>query len=109
LKDVQSTRLWVNDDVFNESDDFHVNKKLVNTKDGSALYPETYSINAPAGVGDGYTASEIGFRLFLWWQVFFTDGTEETYLAIVHLKGDPCEEHRLVYSRGGTTYVDPNA
>jgi hypothetical protein len=27
------------------------------------------------------------------WQVFFTDGTDPTYLAIVHLQGDPCEEH----------------
>jgi hypothetical protein len=24
---------------------------------------------------------------------FLKDGTEQTYLAIVHLQGDPCEEH----------------
>ncbi len=50
------------------------------------------TINAPGGVGDRFTASEVGFKIFLWWQVSFTDGTEQTYLAIVHLKGDPCQE-----------------
>ncbi|HYY67353.1 MAG TPA: hypothetical protein VE572_03290 [Nitrososphaeraceae archaeon] len=70
---------------------------------------ETY-LNAVAGaVGDGYTASDVGFKIFLWWRAFFTHGAEQTYLAIVHLKGDPCQEHEWVYSRGGTTYVDPNA
>jgi hypothetical protein len=44
----------------------------------------------------------------LWWQVFFKDGTEQTYLAIVHLKGDPCQEHGWIYSSSGTTCVDPN-
>jgi hypothetical protein len=38
-------------------------------------------------------ASEVGFKIFLWWQVFFTDGTDQTYLAIAHLQGNQCEEH----------------
>ena len=52
-------------------------------------------------MGDGFTASDVGFKIPLLWTVSFTDGTEQTYLAIVHLKGDPCEEHGWVYSRGG--------
>jgi hypothetical protein len=73
------------------------------------LYLETYLNTVPGGVGDGYSGSEVGSKIFLRWQVFFTDGTEQTYLAIVHLKGDPCEEHGWVPSRSGTTCVDPNA
>jgi hypothetical protein len=33
---------------------------------------------------------------------------DKTFLAIVHLQGDPGEEHGRVYSRSGTTCVDPN-
>ena len=47
----------------------------------------------PDALGEGFTASGAGFKIFLWQQVSFTDGTEQTYLAIVHLQGDPCEEH----------------
>jgi hypothetical protein len=108
FKDVQSARLWVNDDEANAQDDFHVRQQLVNARDAKYWYLEVHTINAPGGVGDGYTASEVGFKIFLWWQVSFTDGTEQTYLAIVHLKGDPCREHGWVYSRSGTTCVDPN-
>src|SRR5215207_3508119 len=108
FKDVQSARLWVNDDEANAQDDFHVRKELVNVRDTRYWYLETHTINAPGGVGDGYTASEVGFKIFLWWQVLFMDGTEQTYLAIVHLQGDPCEEHGWVYSRSGTTCVDHN-
>jgi hypothetical protein len=108
FKDVQSARLWVNDDEANAQDDFHVRQQLVNARDARYWYLQVHAINAPGGVGDGYTASEVGFKIFLWWQVSFTDGTEQTYLAIVHLKGDPCREHGWVYSRSGTTCVDPN-
>jgi hypothetical protein len=109
FKDVQSTRLYVNDDVFNENDYLVTDIDRINTRDTRYFYLETYLNTAPGHVGDGYTASDVGFKIFLWWQVFFTDGTEQTYLAIVHLKGDPCQEHGWVYSRGGTTCVDPNA
>ncbi len=61
--------------------------------DEESLYIETHVIDAPDEVGDGFTASEEGFEIFMWWTVSFTDGTDQTYLAIVHLKGDPCEEH----------------
>lgn len=94
------------DEVYN--DDFHIRQELVNTRDTRFLYLLTYAINAPNGVSDGFTASDAGFKIFLFWTLLFTDGTEQTYLAIVHLKGDPCEEHGWVYSRGGTTCVDPN-
>lgn len=90
---MQSTRLYIYDDVANSQDDFHLLGELVNVRDMRFLYSETYVINGPSGAGDGYTASEIGFKIFLWWQVFFTDGTEQTYLAIVHLRGDSCEGH----------------
>lgn len=107
FKDVQSAELTVcGDEVCN--DDFHVRQELVNTRDTRFLYQQTYAINAPNGVGDGFTASDVGFKIFLLWTVSFTDGTEQTYLAIVHLQGDPCEEHGWDYSRGGTTCVDPN-
>jgi hypothetical protein len=109
FKDVQSTRLHVNDDVFNENDYLVTDIDRINTRDTRYFYLETYVNTAPGHVGDGYTASDVGFKIFLWWQVFFTDGTEQTYLAIVHLKGDPCQEHGWIYSRGGTTCVDPNA
>jgi hypothetical protein len=109
FKDVRSVSLSVNDDVFNENDDFHTDIDRINIRDTRYFYLETYLNTVPSGVGDGYTASDVGFKVFLWWQVFFTDGTDQTYLAIVHLKGEPCQEHGWVYSRGGTTCVDPNA
>jgi hypothetical protein len=108
FKDVQSAELTVCSDENCATDDFHVRQELVNTRDTRFLYQQTYAINAPNGVGDGFTASDVGFKIFLLWTVSFTDGTEQTYLAIVHLQGDPCEEHGWDYSRGGTTCVDPN-
>jgi hypothetical protein len=103
----QSASLMVcGDEVCN--DDFHIRQELVNTRDARLLYIQTHVINAPNAVDDGFTASDVGFKMPLLWTVSFTDGTEQTYLAIVRLKGDSCEEHRWVYSRGGTTCVDPN-
>ncbi len=91
------------------NDDFHVRQELANTRDIRFLYLQTHAINAPNGVGEGFTASDVGVKIFLFWTVGFADGTEKTYLEIVHLKGDPCEEHGWVYPRSGTTCVDPNA
>ena len=113
FKDVQSATLYVNDDVYNEIDYLQTDIEHVNVRDTRLLYIETYLNAVPGGgdpdaLGDGYTASDVGFRIFLWWHVSFTDGTDQTYLAIVHLKGDPCEEHGWVYSRSGTTCVDPD-
>lgn len=112
-KEVQSARLHVNDDIFNENDYLQTDIERVNVRDTRLLYLETYLNAVPGGgdpdaLGDGYTASEVGFKIFLWWQVFFTDGTDQTYLAIVHLQGDECEEHGWTYSRSGTTCVDPD-
>jgi hypothetical protein len=73
---------------------------MVNVIDGRFSYTQTYFNGVPLGLGDGYTASEKGFKIFLWWEVHFRDGADQTYLAIVHLKGGPCEEHGWVYSRG---------
>jgi hypothetical protein len=109
FKDVQSVRLHVNDDVFNENDYLQTDIDRTNTRDTRYYYLETYLNTVPGAVGDGYTASDVGFKIFLWWDVRFTDGTDQTYLAIVHLKGDPCQEHGWVSSRSGTTCVDPNA
>ena len=109
FKDAQSARLTVCSDEQCTNDDFHIHKEVVNVRDARYSYLETHIIDNPGGVGDGFTASDIGFKIFMWWDVGFTDGTEQTYLAIVHLKGDPCEEHGWVYSRSGTTCVDPNA
>jgi hypothetical protein len=107
FKDVQTSSLVVcGDEVCN--DDFHIRQELVNTRDTRFLYSQTYAINAPNGVGDGFTPSDVGFKVFLIWTVGFADETEQTYLAIVHLKGDSCEDHGWVYSRSGTTCVDPN-
>ncbi len=107
FKDAQTASLMVcGDEACN--DDFHIRQELVNTRDIRFLYQQTYAINASGGVGDGFTASDVGFKIFLLWTMGFADGTEQTYLAIVHLKGDPCEEHGWVYSRGGTTCIDPN-
>ena len=98
----QSASLMVcGDEVYN--DDFHIRQELVNTRDTRFLYQQTYAINAPGAVGDGFTASDIGFKIFLLWTVSFTDGTDQTYLAIVHLKGDPCEEHGWGYHQNTNT------
>jgi hypothetical protein len=98
LKDVESAQLYVNDDVLNQNDYLQTDIELVDEGDTTYLYFETYLNDVPGGgdpdaLGDGYTANENGFEIFLWWQVSFTDGTEQTYLAIVHLQGDECEEH----------------
>jgi hypothetical protein len=107
FKDVQSASLLVcGDTVCN--DDFHIRQELVNTREPRVGYIQTHVIDAPGAIGDGFTASDVGFKIFLFWQVSFTDGTDQTYLAIVHLKGDPCEEHGWAYGRGGTTCFDPN-
>jgi hypothetical protein len=109
FKDVQSAELSVNDDVFNENDYLATDIELVNVRDTRLWYLETYLNSVPGGVGDGYTASDIGFKIFLWWQVFFTDGTDQTYLAILHLKGDPCEKHGWEYFEvNPDKCVDPN-
>ena len=68
------------------NDDFHIRQELVNTRDARLLYIQTHVINAPNAVGDGFTASDVGFKMPLLWTVSFTDGTEQTYLAIVRLK-----------------------
>ena len=101
FKNVESADFVVcGDTVCN--DDFHISQELVNARDTRIAYLETHVIDAPGGghpdaLGDGFTASEVGFKIFLFWTVSFTDGTEQTYLAIVHLKGDPCEEHGWDY------------
>jgi hypothetical protein len=88
-------------------DDFHIRQELVNTRDTRFLFQQTYVIDAPNAMGDGFTASDVGFKIFLFWTVSFTDGTEQTYLAIVHLKRDPCEEHGWDYHQNtDTTCVD---
>jgi hypothetical protein len=106
FKDLESAELMVcGDEVCN--DDFHIRQELVNTRDARLLYLQTHVIDAPNAVGDGFTASEVGFKIFLFWTVSFTDGTDQTYLAIVHLKGDPCEEHGWDYHQNtDTTCVD---
>ena len=75
------------------NDDFHIRQEMVNTRDSRFLFQQTYAINATNDVGNGFTASDVGFKIFLLWTVSFTDGTDQSYLAIVHLKGDSCEEH----------------
>ncbi|MDQ3853187.1 MAG: hypothetical protein M3299_10175 [Thermoproteota archaeon] len=103
FKDAQRATLTVCSDEECTNDDFHIDKELVNARDTRYWYLETHIIDAPGGghpdaLGDGFTASEVGFKIFMWWDVGFTDGTEQTYLAIVHLRGDPCEEHGWDYS-----------
>jgi hypothetical protein len=98
LKDVESAQLYVNDDVLNQNDYLQTDIELVDRSDIRYLYSETYLNDVPGGgdpdaLGDGYTANENGFEIFLWWVAEFTDGTDQTYLAIVHLQGDECEEH----------------
>jgi hypothetical protein len=104
FKYVESAGLWVNDDIYNENDYLHTHIDLENVRDARFSYIETYLNGVPHGLGDGYTANEQGFKIFLWWQVLFTDGTEQTYVAILHLKGDPCEKHG--WYRQGTRCFD---
>jgi hypothetical protein len=51
------------DEVCN--DDFHIRQELVNTRDTRLLYLQTYAINARNAAGDGFTASDVGFKIFL--------------------------------------------
>ncbi len=93
LKNVESADLTVCYDEDCANDDFWISRELVDVNDEKYLYIETHVIDAPDEVGDGFTANENGFEIFMWWTVSFTDGTDQTYLAIVHLEGDECEEH----------------
>lgn len=95
---VESAQLSVNDDELNQNDYLQTDIELVDSGDDGDLYFETYFNDVPGGgdpdaLGDGYTANENGFEIFLWWTVSFTDGTDQTYLAVLHLEGDECEEH----------------
>jgi hypothetical protein len=107
-KDVESAELTVCYDDGCGNDDFWISRELVDVNDEKYWYIETHVIDAPDEVGDGFTASEEGFEIYMWWTVSFTDGTTQTYLAIVHLEGDDCEEHGWVEGRGGTSCVDPD-
>ena len=112
---VESAQLSVNDDELNQNDYLQTDIELVDEGEDSYLYFQTYLNDVPGGgdpdaLGDGYTANENGFEIFLWWTVSFTDGTEQTYLAIVHLEGDECEEHGWDdHPNDDTTCVDLDA
>jgi hypothetical protein len=108
LKNAESADLTVCYDEDCSNDDFWITRELVDVDDEESLYIETHVINAPDEVGDGFTASEEGFEIFMWWTVSFTDGTDQTYAAVVHLQGDPCEEHGWVENTDGTSCVDPD-
>ena len=105
LKNAESAELLVCFDADCANDDFLFSRELVDVDDERYLYVETHVIDAPDELGDGFTANEDGFPIYMWWTVEFTDGTDQTYVAIVHLEGDECEEHGWVDS--GTRCVDP--
>jgi hypothetical protein len=108
LKNAESAELTVCYDDGCSNDDFWISKELVNVNDEEFLYIETHVIDAPDEVGDGFTASEEGFEIYMWWTVSFTDGTDQTYVVIAHLEGDECEEHGWVESSSGTSCFDPD-
>lgn len=108
LKNAESAELTVCYDDGCSNDDFWISRELVDVNDEKFLYSETHVIDAPDEVGDGFTASEEGFEIYMWWTVSFTDGTDQTYVAIVHLEGDECEEHGWVESSEGTRCFDPD-
>jgi hypothetical protein len=108
FKNVESAELIVCSDNDCSNDDFWISKELVDVNDERDLYVETHVIDAPDEVGDGFTANEVGFKIYMWWTVSHTDGTDQTYLAIVHLEGDECEEHGWVDSSSGTSCFDPD-
>ena len=91
FKEVESAKLWVNDDIYNENDYLQIDIELVNVIHGKFSYTEIYLNDLPQGLGDGYTANEKGLRVLFVVDISFRDGTDQTYLAIVHLKGDPCK------------------
>lgn len=108
LKNAESADLTVCYDEDCSNDDFLITREVLDVDDEEFMYLETHVIDAPDEVGDGFTASEEGFEIFMWWTVSFTDGTDQTYLAVVHLEGDDCEEHGWVESTDGTSCVDPD-
>ena len=59
---MQSAELTICGDESCATDDFHVRHELVNVRDTRFVYVETHLIDAPGGVGDGFTASEVGFK-----------------------------------------------
>jgi hypothetical protein len=107
LKNAESAELLICFDADCANDDFLFSREIVDVNDEEFLYVETHVIDAPDELGDGFTANEEGFKIFMWWTVSFTDGTDQTYVAIVHLEGDPCEEHGWVDSSSGTRCFDP--
>ncbi len=115
FKNAQTASLTVCVDEECSNDDFQIDEELVNVRDTRYWFLQTHILDAPGGghpdaLGDGFTASEVGFKIFMWWDVGFTDGTEQTYLAIVHLRGDPCEEHGWDdHPRTNTQCVDLDA
>jgi hypothetical protein len=108
FKDVQSASLTICSDDRCRDDDFRIRQELVNTRDSRLVFLQTYVINAPVGLEDTFTASDNGLKVFLFWDVSFSDGTSQTYVGIALLKGDPCEEHGWAYGRGGTICFGPN-
>jgi hypothetical protein len=108
FKDAQSASLTICSDDRCRDDDFRIRQELVNTRDSRLVFLQTYVINAPNGLEDTFTASDNGLKIYLFWEVSFTEGTSQTYVAIALLKGDPCEEHGWAYGRDGTICFDPN-
>ena len=105
LKNAESSRLLICFDPGCGNDDLVIDRELVNVNDEEFLYVETYLNRLPDDLGDGFTANEEGFEIYMWWTVEFTDGTDQTYVAIVHLQGDDCEEHGWIES--GTRCFQP--
>jgi hypothetical protein len=97
FKNVKSAVFWINADSANANNDFHVHMRRLMAKDTNSLYLEVDVISPPGSVSHGFTGSDKGLKVFLWWDVSFTDGTHQTYLAIVNLKGDPCPQHGWDY------------
>jgi hypothetical protein len=107
LKNAESSELPVCFDPDCNNDDLVLNIDVVDVNDQEFLYVETYLNEVPDSLGDGFTANEVGFPIYMWWTVEFTDGTDQTYVAIVHLEGDPCEENGWLESSSGTRCFDP--
>jgi hypothetical protein len=93
LKNAESAELLICYDEDCANDDFRISTELVDVNDEEFLFVQTHVIDAPILGEDLFTANEVGFDIVMWWTVEFTDGTDQTYAAVVHLEGDPCEEH----------------
>jgi hypothetical protein len=66
LKNAESSELPICFDPDCNNDDLVLNIDVVNVDDQEFLYVEAYLNEVPDSLGDGFTANEVGFPIYMW-------------------------------------------